>query len=63
MLSFDKKTGDLVIRIKANDFNKLPDSKSGKSKVVASTNGFVQSTIQNAPTDVGIVKINMNVVK
>tara|TARA_R100000458_G_C8054066_1_gene99931 strand:+ start:331 stop:519 length:189 start_codon:yes stop_codon:yes gene_type:complete len=62
MLSFDKKTGDLVIRIKANDFNKLPDSKSGKSKVVASTNGFVQSTIQNA-TEVGVVKINMNVVK
>jgi len=62
MLSFDKKTGDLVIRIKANDFNKLPDSKSGKSKVIASTNGFVQSTIQNA-NEVGVVKINMNVVK
>ena len=62
MLSFDKKTGDLVIRIKANDFNKLPDSKSGKTKVVASTNGFVQSTIQNA-YEVGVVKINMNVVK
>ena len=62
MLTFDKKTGDLVIRIKANDFNKLPDSKSGKTKVVASTNGFVQSTIQNA-TEVGVVKINMNVVK
>jgi hypothetical protein len=62
MLSFDKKTGDLVIRIKANDFNKLPDSKSGKTKVVASTNGFVQSTIQNA-NEVGVVKINMNVVK
>ena len=62
MLSFDKKTGDLVIRIKANDFNKLPESKSGKTKVVASTNGFVQSTIQNA-NEVGVVKINMNVVK
>ena len=62
MLSFDKKTGDLVIRIKANVFNKLPDSKSGKTKVVASTNGFVQSTIQNA-AEVGVVKINMNVVK
>jgi|TARA_R100001086_G_scaffold205765_1_gene121614 hypothetical protein len=62
MLSFDKKTGDLVIRIKANDFNKLPDSKSGKTKVIASTNGFVQSTIQNA-NEVGVVKINMNVVK
>ena len=62
MLSFDKKTGDLVIRIKANDFDKLPDSKSGKTKVVASTNGFVQSTIQNA-NEVGVVKINMNVVK
>ena len=62
MLSFDKKTGDLVIRIKANDFNKLPDSKSGKTKVVASTNGFVQSTIQNA-NEVGVVKINMNIVK
>ena len=62
MLSFDKKPGDLVIRIKANDFNKLPDSKSGKTKVVASTNGFVQSTIQNA-NEVGVVKINMNVVK
>ena len=62
MLSFDKKTGDLVIRIKANDYNKLPDSKSGKTKVVASTNGFVQSTIQNA-NEVGVVKINMNVVK
>ena len=62
MLSFDKKTGDLVIRIKANDFNKLPDSKSGKTKVVASTNGFVQSTIQNA-NEVGVVKINMNDVK
>ena len=62
MLSFDKKTGDLVIRIKANDFNKLPDSKSGKTKGVASTNGFVQSTIQNA-NEVGVVKINMNVVK
>ena len=62
MLSFDKKTGDLVIRIKANDFNKLPDSKSGKTKVVASTNGFVQSTIQNA-NELGVVKINMNVVK
>lgn len=62
MLSFDKKTGDLVIRIKANDFNKLPDSKSGKTKVVASTNGFIQSTIQNA-NEVGVVKINMNVVK
>tara|TARA_A100001518_G_C1159900_1_gene15143 strand:+ start:93 stop:281 length:189 start_codon:yes stop_codon:yes gene_type:complete len=62
MLSFDKKTGDLVIRIKANDFKKLPDSKSGKTKVVASTNGFVQSTIQNA-NELGVVKINMNVVK
>ena len=62
MLSFDKKTGDLVIRIKANYFNKLPDSKSGKTKVVASTNGFVQSTIQNA-NEVGVVKINMNIVK
>ncbi len=62
MLSFDKKTGDLVIRIKANDFNKLPDSKSGKTKIVASTNVFVQSTIQNA-NEVGVVKINMNVVK
>ena len=62
MLSFDKKTGDLVIRIKAIDFNKLPDSKSGKTKVVAATNGIVQSTIQNA-NEVGVVKINMNVVK
>ena len=62
MLSFDKKTGDLVIRIKASDFNKLPDSKSGKTKIVASTNGFVQSTIQNA-NEVGVVRINVNAVK
>lgn len=62
MLKFDKKTGDIVIRIRANDLTALPDSKSGKTKVVASTNGFVMSTVDGAP-ELGTVKINMNVVK
>ena len=62
MLKFDKKSGDLIIRIRANDLNALPDSRSGNTKVVASTKGFVASTVDGAP-ELGTVKINMNVVK
>jgi|DEB0MinimDraft_3_1074331.scaffolds.fasta_scaffold102453_2 hypothetical protein len=62
MIKFDRKTGDLVIRLKANDLTDLPLSKSGKTHVVASTNGFVQTTIDGAP-ELGVVKINLNAVK
>ena len=62
MLKFDKKTGDIIIRIKANDLAALPDSKSGKTKVVASTNGFTNSYVDGAP-ELDSVKINLNIVK
>ena len=62
MLKFDKKSGEIIIRLKANDFAALPDSKTGKTKVVASTNGFTSCYVDGAP-ELGAVAINMNIVK
>jgi len=62
MLKFDKKNGEMIIRIGVNDFANLPASKTGKTKVVATTNGFTQAVVDGAP-ELGTVKINMNIVK
>ena len=52
------KEGDLVITMatNGNDPKTLPLSKSGKTKVVASTGGFTSITTK----EFGIVKLNLN---
>ena len=54
------KGDSLVITIGVNgtDVNTLPVSKSGKSKVVASTNGFASTLVKG----LGQVSLNLNVI-
>ena len=54
------KGDTLVITIGVNgtDVNTLPVSKSGKSKVVASTNGFASTLVKG----LGQVSLNLNVI-
>ena len=53
-----EKNGDITITMAANDPKNLPDSKSGKTKVLSSTNGFINTHIP----DVGMTSLNLNLV-
>ena len=60
-VKYDTKSGDLVLHVSINGvkLDALPDSKSGKTLMVASSNGAVQTTVENA-SGLGTIRVNLS---